>query len=471
MTRLTGGRRDTLRHVRATPTTHPGLWLHRYLTHPTWKDRKPERYDEDKARRAKDTLIRDVVGKPVPSAYREALTRWRTGFDPTRSYATQAESLGRVVVGLGAKGAGEFGITLHHTWGVPILPGSSLKGIAALGAARYLEGPEWEPRRDHARARDGEPNAYDALFGDVTEQGAVIFHDAWYVSGQGNGLYADVLTVHHPTWYQQEGGALTETDDPVPVPFVSAAGTFLFVLELAPGLSPERHGHWLDAAWTALREGLLRHGVGSKTNSAYGRFALPTLAELTEARAREEEAAKAREEEAAKVRAQAEADRLIPLATTPLGVMELLAPIRPRDELRSVLRHWLTGQDDHLSRFPLTEPSVIAVWRWAAALDLTSGMLKYIQAPELKAAVEVAMQPSPFGTDHMDEVKPAPVRKGSLTKERSNSRNDQLARQLRNKMTLRTAWDEDTVRRAIELLRDRGYGGYARAISVHYHIE
>lgn len=49
------------------------------------------------------------------------------------------------VVGLGAKGTLEMGLTLHHTYGFPIIPGSSLKGLsrtfALLRIAEDLEIP------------------------------------------------------------------------------------------------------------------------------------------------------------------------------------------------------------------------------------------------------------------------------------------------------------------------------------------
>ena len=290
MADITRGRRDELLQVRAPNNTHPGLWLDRYLTLQTWKRAAgpaPDGYDSSSAKQAKELLITTVAGRPVATGYPEAFKRWKDGFvhdaeTPPRVAMVETPSIGRVLIGSGAKGAGEFGITLHHTWGVPVLPGSSLKGIAALGADRYFADPTWRCRSDPARPRDGEPNAYDALFGTVEETAAVIFHDAWLVpSGRPpqNGLYRDVLTVHHPDYYQQDG-ELSDSEDPIPVPFVSASGTFLVVLELAPELDPMHHLHWLKSAWQALRRGLDRHGVGAKTNASYGRFKLPSFDKL-----------------------------------------------------------------------------------------------------------------------------------------------------------------------------------------------
>ena len=278
---LNEGRRPQLRQLTQTPSDcHPGMWLDYFLTEQTWHlgEKEPQGYDKETARKAKDDLIQQVVQKSVSSDYKHARDLWLNGLDSDRARVVYAEvaTAGRVIVGIGQKGPAEFGLTLHHTWGVPVLPGSSLKGIASLGADRYLSGDSWRRRADSAKARDGGANHFDALFGDVEEQGAVIFHDAWFIPGADckNGLHHDVLTVHHPDYYQKEA-APSDMDSPIPVPFVSVKGKFLIALELNPALDEVTHGHWLRAAWEALRAGLARHGVGSKTNAGYGRIELP----------------------------------------------------------------------------------------------------------------------------------------------------------------------------------------------------
>ena len=311
MTDLTRGRRDALQAITAPDSVHPGLWMDRYLARQTWRDKtsdSPPGYDKDAATKAKDDLVDMVAKARAAEGYTAAFRRWKRELQAgrvgsIRVVGATVESLGRVLIGGGAKGAGEFGIAIHHTWGVPILPGSSLKGIAALGADRYFADDAWRRRQRADRARPGMPTAYDALFGTVDESAAVRFHDAWYVPprlGRGQrppaGLHRDVLTVHHPSYYQKDG-RVSETDDPIPVSFVSAHGSFYIALELAPDLDPAVHGGWLEAAWEALRHGLFNHGIGSKTNAGYGRFKLPrwsgleavqAAVEATQAAARDE---------------------------------------------------------------------------------------------------------------------------------------------------------------------------------------
>jgi CRISPR-associated protein Cmr6 len=284
---LTEGRRPALAGLICQPDTHPGLWIDRYLPCQTVHlGTEPQGYNKEAARLARENLIGDVAQRQVAQDYADALSAWKKGFAEQGDGVVtgNARSLGRVLVGAGQKGPAEFGITLHHTWGVPVLPGSSLKGIAAAAAARFFDGGaerDWDRRLNAAAVRKDKnekvlpPNAYDALFGDVEEVGAVIFHDAWFVppTDGGNGLHRDVLTVHHPSYYQQ-GTPYNETESPNPVPMLSASGQFFVALELHPGLDPMRDAHWLRYAWQALGLGLSELGVGAKTNAGYGRLTL-----------------------------------------------------------------------------------------------------------------------------------------------------------------------------------------------------
>lgn len=142
---------------------------------------------------------------------------------------------------------------MHHTWGVPIIPGSALKGICASYVARQVGGaePEREPYRgvewQGKRIVRGPGEIYAALFGAPdadngaeAEQGGVAFHDALYVpdSTPGDRPFAvDVLTVHQRSYYgQMPGGGdpglrwPNDYDSPNPVGFVTVRpGTKLLV--------------------------------------------------------------------------------------------------------------------------------------------------------------------------------------------------------------------------------------------------
>ena len=93
-----------------------------------------------------DDRARDVTLEPnkrLDDALRQqAVERWRrivvaNGAQP---FAMRAES--RLVVGLGSKGTLEMGLTLHPLYGIPIIPGSALKGLARA-AALYETATAW----------------------------------------------------------------------------------------------------------------------------------------------------------------------------------------------------------------------------------------------------------------------------------------------------------------------------------------
>jgi CRISPR-associated protein Cmr6 len=170
-----------------------------------------------------------------------------------------------MVVGLGAESILETSIALHRTYGVPYIPGSALKGLAAAAAHKQLQDPRW-----HKTGEDGKIGEWHRiLFGDQESSGYVIFHDAlWVPEGGTLPLDLDVMTVHHPKYYQGDAPP-ADWDNPTPVAFVSARGKYLLAVT-----GPEE---WADAAMEILRDALENDGIGANTAAGYGRLqaALP----------------------------------------------------------------------------------------------------------------------------------------------------------------------------------------------------
>lgn len=87
-------------------------------------------------------------------------------------------------------------VSLHRTYGTPLIAGSALKGLAAGFAARTLGDAAW-------KKRDG--MSHGALFGTHEAAGCVAFHDALWVPGgpeERLPLNLNVMTVHHARYYQ-----------------------------------------------------------------------------------------------------------------------------------------------------------------------------------------------------------------------------------------------------------------------------
>ncbi len=259
----------------------------------------------DKARRL---WLNGVSQVRVPEGYRESYARWKGTLVKHGASALEITLASRMLIGHGNASPTEVGLTLHHAWGVPVIPGSSLKGLAAnyvdacYGPAEELTtnprlvteadgadrarfaGVSWDRRR----IAHGPGEAYAQLFGapaaeddlDVglgagERQGLIAFHDAWLVPPDGDGarlpVAADVITVHQKSYYDSKGTTFpNDYDDPNPVSFLSVkpGARFLVALDGPAG--------WVEMARMLLIEALAHWGVGAKTSSGYGRIVPPT---------------------------------------------------------------------------------------------------------------------------------------------------------------------------------------------------
>lgn len=257
---------------------HAGLWFDKYMSKPDKKE-------------SRGRHVADTAAIAEPQVYTAFYAGWQKALQEAGAETKVAKCLGRLIVGLGNESVIETSITLHRTYGVPYIPGSALKGLAASYARQRL-GDYW---------KEDSP-AYKALFGyapdadksrrpapeaetDMGAAGHVVFFDALYVPQSGlhkQALHADVMTVHHGDYYNsQKPAAPADWDDPNPVPFLTVAkGKFLVALAGPPA--------WVTAAFKMLAYALAEYGVGAKTNAGYGRMSLEgyeTLAHLSTANA------------------------------------------------------------------------------------------------------------------------------------------------------------------------------------------
>ena len=245
-------------------TTHAGLW----------HDVFPPVLRPKKKVGEAALHLRQVCGCPIPEGYprafgerKELLSAQRGDIEVSVTWLYEAEVLGRMIVGLGAGSVLEHQVRLQHTWGVPEIPGSGLKGLASTTAHRYGS-DSWKKSVE----ADGNVTAtgldHQSLFGDTTHGGLVIFHDAWWIpEGNGLPLDLDVMTVHQREYYRDPGKhPPSDTEEPTPVSFLTARGKYLVALT-----GPET---WVRCAAEWLQLGLEREGIGAKTRAGYGRMKL-----------------------------------------------------------------------------------------------------------------------------------------------------------------------------------------------------
>lgn len=275
---------QTLKSKRATRGQHPGLLLQRYIcVDATGEDGGPE---EKRAILA--AAINAASNEEVLALYRIAFRRWSESL-PDGSMPIDLKTTGRLIIGLGSENVLETGIRLHHTFGMPLIPGSALKGLAAhycdqiWGERQVEETPSPQAHRfragrraDREQNRPAEPpgDYHELLFGTADESGCIVFHDAWLVpDSSSQPLLLDVMTPHHPRWLDGLAPP-TDFDSPRPVPFLSATGTFRVAVSWHGPVSDKAQS-WAALARSLVCEALGDWGVGGKTTSGYGRLIAP----------------------------------------------------------------------------------------------------------------------------------------------------------------------------------------------------
>lgn len=251
------------RRITFAPRFNPGLWLDKYIA---GQNAKTEQRNE-KELTFKQQLVGDIAKSRVPVEYASIFQRWKENLQSLGAHLQSLKIEGRVVVGLGAEAVLEASVALHRTYGVPYIPGSALKGLAASYARKELESDEWRKVK-----ADGEVGKlYEAVFGSGGKAGYITFHDALYVPSANNQaqlLHADVMTVHHADYYGGDDPP-ADWDDPNPVPFLSATGSYLLALSGGSG-TEGLLGQTMAIMALALRD----YGIGAKTSSGYGRATL-----------------------------------------------------------------------------------------------------------------------------------------------------------------------------------------------------
>lgn len=246
--------------------------------------------------------LTDLTGISVAADYARSFERWKASFSNAGDRLAELTLASRLLIGHGNASAIDVGLTVHHTWGVPVIPGSALKGLVAhyvdatYGPAEPGKKP-WEQHGDERvradyqgvtwnrrRIERGPGAVYRALFGapdtrdDATmrehglEAGAAAgfatFHDALYVPGSladNKPFAADVLTVHQKGYYDSSGQTLpNDYDSPNPVAFLTVRPKCRLLLALS---GPSE---WTELAARLLADALENWGVGGKTAAGYG---------------------------------------------------------------------------------------------------------------------------------------------------------------------------------------------------------
>lgn len=288
--------RDGLVKVYPTPCpAHVGLWLDCCLV-------EPESDAQEEARPGRDALQRGAIealkpGQPALKMYRPIIERWQKRAEaPSDTSARRVIALTTTTRLLLHAATGESvtegTILLHHTYGVPYLPGSALKGICRARARRlgrlipkryeqiFAREGSADSRVSDEKGLDKEPAWVTQLFGYVETEdegglaGLIDFWDAlWLPTPKAVPLALDIVNPHHSKYYTDiNHPEPNPTEEPLPTHFLSIAPDTHFLLVLELRAQPGAEG-WLDFVLDELLLPALElDGIGAKTSAGYGRL-------------------------------------------------------------------------------------------------------------------------------------------------------------------------------------------------------
>ena len=227
---------------------------------------------------------------------------------------------GRLITGLGGASVYETNITLHHIYGFPYLPASSIKGIvrswiiqAVFANEENIPSNEKECPLINAEYRAYQDKVFCIIFGCPSQikrvsiddkgnilkdekgknktrqcdvalknknnkgqdtQGEILFFDAFPTTAPD--IVPDVMNPHYGPYYNGDGNKPpADYHNPIPIFFltVDKKTQFQFILG-------SRNDDWLSNAWKIggkdivewLKDALQNYGIGAKTAVGYGYF-------------------------------------------------------------------------------------------------------------------------------------------------------------------------------------------------------
>lgn len=218
---------------------------------------------DDKSNNKKSEHLKKIVKLPAPAEYEKAFHRWvDLTSDVNRFNKTVMTIENRLLIGLTGNGVLETGCSLSHNYGMPYIPGSSVKGVVRAWA-------------DGKNLSDESKSTLEQLFGTYDSDqpnrvsGTVTFHDAWWIPQEDNKPFVlDVVTTHHQDYYNGKKDKdiipPSDKDSPIPIHLLAVKGRFLFVLEGDP--------ESITICQTMLKRALTENGIGAKTAAGYGYF-------------------------------------------------------------------------------------------------------------------------------------------------------------------------------------------------------
>lgn len=299
---------------------NPGLIFDRYIAY--WEDWTLEPKKRMDPPNPKFATLDRIAHVSCDAQLLAALSkRQKQLFDTLKAEVFLAHPDWRFITGLGSHSPLEVGFTFHRLYGIPVIAGSSLKGLT-LAYAKY-----------GLQIKDEE---LELIFGSQERAGAAIFFDALPIGPPQ--LELDVINPHYPDWYQKQEPP-ANWQNPIPVFFLTVGKETVF--RFAVGGRGKDGALVKDKARAWLEEALREMGAGAKTSAGYGYFSPVASAEVEQAKPRSAPVA-VKLEPISKTTAKPKPPTTEPktLAPPPPPIVKPAPKVRVNDKLRAeVIKH------------------------------------------------------------------------------------------------------------------------------------
>lgn len=207
----------------------------------------------------------------------------------------EGEISDKLVIGMGNVSTFETDITLHHTYGIPYIPGSAIKGVLRNYIIENYSEKFCDSNCDEKREKKAESNdVFRSIFGGKNKkgkniQGKVIFMDSF--PKYKYEVKLDVMTPHHKGYYEK-GMEPVDTEEPTPINFLVLKNCeFQFYIAVDKTIkNDEKLMEEVKKIYEEkniekfilenLIEALTFHGIGAKTSVGYGYFEIDKEAEI-----------------------------------------------------------------------------------------------------------------------------------------------------------------------------------------------
>lgn len=185
----------------------------------------------------------------------------------------KATSLDKLIVGLGGHSVFETDIKVHHTYGVPYIPGSAVKGcLRNYIISEYFDSNEKDAEKDFNFIR-----IFGGEYKKQAYKGNVIFLDAFPVCNNQDkiNVVKDIMTPH----YDYANNNYRDDATITPISFLVVKNLkFRFPIKFRINTHINEENDKTNLKYTRefleekLIEMLENHGIGAKTSVGYGFF-------------------------------------------------------------------------------------------------------------------------------------------------------------------------------------------------------